>query len=55
MINGELAIVDVVPYPPTGGIMAQVDWFGPNVGHHLALRLLYTRRVNRVNSRHDSK
>ena len=29
-----MAMVDVVYWHATGGLLAQVDWFGPKVGSH---------------------
>jgi len=48
-----MAMVDGVSYMPTGGLMAQVGPLDPKVGSHLALFCIH--RVNRVNSRNDSK
>jgi len=31
-----MAMVSVVNWQPTGGLMAQADWLGPEVGGHLA-------------------
>jgi len=39
-----MAMVSVVNWQPTGGLMVQVDRLGPKVGGHLAL--CCTHRVN---------
>jgi len=38
----------VVYWLPTGGLLAQVNWLGPEVGGHW--RCFCSHRVNRVNS-----
>jgi len=44
-----MAMVNVVYWLPRGGLMAQADWLGPNVGGHW--RCFGIHRVNRVNCR----
>jgi len=39
-----MAMVSVVSWQPTGGLMAQTDWLGPKVGGHLVP--CCARRVN---------
>jgi len=43
-----MAMVSVVNWQPTGGLMAQDDWLDPKVGGHLALWCIH--QMNRVNS-----
>ena len=43
-----MAMVSVVNWQPTGGLMAQADRLGPVVGSHLAPCCIHC--VNRVNS-----
>jgi len=47
-----MAIVSMVYWLPIGGLAAQVGWFGPKVGGHLAP--CYIHHVNRVNSGNGS-
>jgi len=42
-----MAMMDVVFWLPTGGLMAQVGRLGPKIGSHLALFCIH--RMNRVN------
>jgi len=44
-----MAMLAVVYWLPTGGLMAQADWIGPKVGGYW--RRFCIHRVNRVNSR----
>ena len=44
-----MAMVSVVNWQPTDGLMVQADRLGPKVGGHLAP--CCTHRMNRVNSR----
>ena len=44
-----MAMVSVVNWQPTSGLMAQADQIGPKVGGHLVLCCIH--RTNRVNSR----
>jgi len=36
MSNNKMAMVSVVNWQPTGGLMVQADRLGPKVGSHLA-------------------
>jgi len=45
-----MAMVSVVNWQPTGGLMAQADRLGPKVGSHLALCCIL--RMNWVNCCH---
>jgi len=44
-----MAMVAVVYWLPTGGLMAQADWLGAKVSSHL--RCFCSHHMNRVNSR----
>jgi len=44
-----MAMVAVVYWLPTGGLVAQADWLGPKVYGYW--RCFSSHRVNRVNSR----
>jgi len=44
-----MVMVAVVYWLPIGGLLAQVDWFGPKVSGHW--RCFCSHHVNRVNSR----
>jgi len=44
-----MAMVTVVYWLPTGGLVAQADWLGSKVGGHW--RCFCSHHVNRVNSR----
>jgi len=44
-----MAIVSLVYWQRTGGLMVQADRLGPKVGGHLVLCCIH--RTNRVNSR----
>ena len=46
--NNKMAMVSVVYWQPTGGLMVQADRLGANVGSHLALCCIHC--MNRVNS-----
>jgi len=43
-----MAMVSVVYWQPTGGLMVQADRLGPEVSGHLAMCCIH--RMNRVNS-----
>jgi len=49
-----MAMVSVVNWQPTGGLMAQADRLGTKVGGHLALCCIHCKnRVNSHNVKHD--
>jgi len=37
-----MAMVSVVNWQPTGVVMAQADWLGPEIGSHLVLCCIIT-------------